>query len=235
MEIPAEKIIESLQEIPLFKNLQKEALPGIWGDGKLFTVEKGKTIFFQEDPAEKFYVLLKGRIKLSKLTVGGNIVTMHYSGPGEAIGVIAVLREIDYPVSAETVEDCELISWDRITMRNWLQAEPQIAINSIRILSNFINIFQDRITELSTERVGRRIARTLLRLAKQTGIKEENGIRINMRLTRKDIADMAGTTLFTVSRTLSGWETDGLIDCSQPQIILTSPHLMVNIADDLKA
>jgi CRP/FNR family transcriptional regulator, nitrogen oxide reductase regulator len=63
--------------------------------------------------------------------------------------------------------------------------------------------------ELMTERVERRIASALLRLAEQAGRRVEGGVEIDFPLSRQDVAQMTGTTLFTVSRTLSGWEEAG--------------------------
>ncbi len=188
---------------------------------------------FADDPAGAFYVCLEGRIKLSQLTPEGNQVTMHLPGPGEAFGIIAVLRGIRFPVTAQAVEDSLVLAWKDSAIKRWLQDEPQIALNSIRILSSYIENFQDRIKELSTERVERRLARTLLRLVQQTGQKEASGIRINVHLSRQDIAEMAGTTLYTVSRTLRKWESEGLVDCSGPQILIKQPHQLVGVADDL--
>ena len=225
--------LDYLKTIELFSGLQEEQLALILQAAQEKHYRKDEFLFFQDDPADVFYVCLEGRLKLSQLTMDGNQVTMHYPGPGEAFGIIAVLRGIRFPVTAEAVEDCTVLAWDHEAMKRWIKQEPQIALNSIRILSKFIENFQDRITELSTERVERRIARTLLRLAQQTGHKSVNGIRININLSRQDIAEMAGTTLYTVSRTLRKWESDGFLDCSGPQILITDPHKLVSVADDM--
>ena len=117
-------------------------------------------------------------------------------------------------------------------MKKWLINYPQIALNSIRILSKFILNFQDRIRELSTERVERRIARSLLRLAVQSGKETESGVSLGFKLTRQDIASMSGTTLYTVSRTLSKWEGQGLVDCQHRAITLKELTAITKIAED---
>ncbi|MGE5140292.1 MAG: Crp/Fnr family transcriptional regulator, partial [Rudaea sp.] len=87
--------------------------------------------------------------------------------------------------------------------------------------------------ELSTERVERRVANALLRLAQQTGVKTPEGVLIDLALTRQDIADMTGTTLYTVSRILSHWEQRGLVETGRERIVIRSPHGLVAIAQDL--
>jgi CRP-like cAMP-binding protein len=225
--------LQYLKTTPIFKGLDEELLSRILADSYGRDYTKDEYLFYQEDPAEAFYICVEGRIKLTQLTPDGNQVIMHYPGPGEVFGLIAVLRGIRFPVAAQAVEDSRVIAWKDSVMTDWMRREPEIALNAIRILAVFIENFQDRITELSTERVERRIARTLLRLAQQAGHKEANGIRINVQLTRQDLAEMAGTTLYTVSRTLSKWEGDGLLDSSGPLIRITNPHQLVNVADDL--
>jgi CRP-like cAMP-binding protein len=110
---------------------------------------------------------------------------------------------------------------------------PQLAINSLSILATRIQEFQDRFREIATERVERRIARALLRLASQTGRKLEHGILIDISLTRQDLAEMTGTTLYTVSRTLSQWEKDGLVSSQREQVTILSPHKLVVLAEDM--
>jgi CRP-like cAMP-binding protein len=84
-----------------------------------------------------------------------------------------------------------------------------------------------------TERVERRIARALLRLAHDAGRRVEGGVEIDFPLSRQDLAQMTGTTLFTVSRTLSAWETDGLIATGRRRVTILKPHGLVRIAEDL--
>ena len=92
---------------------------------------------------------------------------------------------------------------------------------------------QDRGRELSTEQVDRRVARALLRLAQQTGRKVEGGILLGIRLSRLDLAEMTGTTLFTTSRILSRWTQEGLIEAGRQKVLLRRPHQLVCIAEDL--
>lgn len=227
-------IAQHLRSIDLFEKVEESQLNRILEDSRLVRFEQGEILFIQEDPAEVFYVLVEGRIKLSQLTTEGDQVTLHYLSPGEAFGIIAVLREINYPVTAQAVEDCTCLAWSEKKMKNWIITYPQVALNSIRILSKFILNFQDRIRELSTERVERRIARSLLRLAMHGGKQTKDGITLGFKLTRQDIAEMSGTTLYTVSRTLSKWEGLGLVDCRYTSIMIREPHELTNIAEDIE-
>jgi CRP/FNR family transcriptional regulator, nitrogen oxide reductase regulator len=84
---------------------------------------------------------------------------------------------------------------------------------------------------MSTEQVEQRIAHALLRLAKQASRKVEGGIEINFPISRQDVAEMTGTTLYTVSRTLSGWEQNGLVESGRQRIVICDPHNLFLLAE----
>jgi CRP-like cAMP-binding protein len=85
---------------------------------------------------------------------------------------------------------------------------------------------------MSTQQVERRVAHALLRLAKQAGRKVDDGIEIDFPISRQDIAEMTGTTLHTVSRTLSAWEQQGLIESGRQRIVLRDPHRLFGLAEE---
>ena len=88
-----------------------------------------------------------------------------------------------------------------------------------------------RIVEMSTEQVERRIAHALLRLAKQAGRRIDQGVQIDFPISRQDVAEMTGTTLHTVSRTLSAWEQQGLIESGRQRIVIRDPHKLFGLAE----
>jgi CRP/FNR family transcriptional regulator, nitrogen oxide reductase regulator len=85
----------------------------------------------------------------------------------------------------------------------------------------------NRIVELATQHVEQRVACPILRLVTQTGRKVEGGIEIGLPITRQNISDMTDTTLHTVSRLLSGWERDGIVQSERRKITVTAPHRLV--------
>jgi CRP-like cAMP-binding protein len=103
----------------------------------------------------------------------------------------------------------------------------------MRLLSERLREVQERFRELATERVAQRIARALLRLVRQAGRRVKNGVLIDMPLSRQDLAEMTGTTLYTVSRTLSEWESRGILESGREKVLVKRPHALVAIAEDL--
>ena len=110
---------------------------------------------------------------------------------------------------------------------------PQLAINGLNMVAQHFVQISDRYRELATERVERRVAHALLRLARQVGTKTDEGVLIDIPLTRQDLGEMTGTTLYTTSRILSEWERQGWIEAGRTRIVLQQPHRIVAIAEDL--
>jgi CRP-like cAMP-binding protein len=219
--------------IDLFSQISLHDLDKIALNATQHEYKKNEYLFHQGDPARRFCVLVTGKVKLTQLTEDGQQIILRYVSPGEAFAVIAVLSKIPYPVTATAVNQVSLLSWEDQKMLELMHQYPQLAINSLSILATRIQEFQDRFREIATERVERRIARALLRLASQTGRKLEHGILIDISLTRQDLAEMTGTTLYTVSRTLSQWEKDGLVSSQREQVTILSPHKLVVLAEDM--
>ncbi len=222
-----------LTEAEIFRELSSQDLKMVLQHAGVQKVSANDFLFYEQDPAKTFYIVIKGLIKLTQITPAGDQVILRYVSPGEAFGVIAVLSAINYPVAAQAVEKSEVLAWDEPSMRRLMHAQPQIALNGIRILAKRVREFQHRIQELATEKMERRIARALLRLAQQSGKKEADGVHIDFRLTRQDLAELTGTTMFSVSRTLNHWQAQELILCEREKIIILSPHGLVRIAEDL--
>ena len=91
--------------------------------------------------------------------------------------------------------------------RGWWRGIPSLATNTLQTVGSRLQETHTRVIEMSTQQVERRVAHALLRLAKQAGRKVEQGVEIDFPISRQDIAEMTGTTLHTVSRTLSAWES----------------------------
>jgi CRP-like cAMP-binding protein len=228
-------IREVLARSPVFQELSAQALAAIAEKGVPRRLRRRELLFNQGDPADEFAVVVEGRLKLSQVTAEGQELIVRYVGPGEMCAVVALFAGQDYPATAEAVGDTSVIAWPRGTLDELMRAHPQLALNVLRLLSERMGELSDRLRELSTERVARRVARALLRLASKAGRRTDRGVEIDMPLTREDIARLTGTTLFTVSRLMADWEEAGIVASGRERVVICSPHGLVAIAEDLPA
>lgn len=217
----------------IFKGLGAHDLAQLVAAGQVRRAEDDAFFFMEEEPAQRVFVLLEGKVKLSQVTASGQQVILEYIEPGREFGLVAVLGEGAYPVSAQAVGVSQALSWNAEEMNRQMEKNPLIMSNVLKIMARQIGYFQNRIRELATQRVEQRIARTLLRLAQRSGKRTAEGVLIDFPLSRQDLAEMTGTTLFTVSRTLKQWESQGLILSRREQVVIRFPHGLVSIAEDL--
>jgi CRP/FNR family transcriptional regulator, nitrogen oxide reductase regulator len=225
--------IGRLAKVPLFAGMTPGDLAVAARAAHTRVASAGEFFFRQGDRATTCYVLLRGRVRVTQSNPEGHQVILHMIAPGDGFALVAPFTDGEYGVAAEVVEDSEALTWDGPTMERLMQQSPQLAINALRFLSGRLHELQDRYRELATEKVERRIARTVLRLARQTGKKTEAGILIDLPLSRQDLAEMTGTTLFTVSRVLSSWESAGLVEIGRERVVIRRGHGLVRIAEDL--
>jgi CRP-like cAMP-binding protein len=230
---PPQKQIDLLRQASLFQDLEESELETVARAGHLRQLEADQFLYYQGDPADHLHVVLTGSLKLVQINPEGQQVLMRYARPGDAIAILAVLGNMPFPTSAQAVEDSLVMAWDEQAMKGLMQHSSSIAMRALEVVIAHTREFQDRIRELSTERVERRIARAVLRLARQSGRKVPEGVLIDLPVSRQDLAEMSGTTLFTVSRTLSQWESQGIVKSGREKITILFPHGLVTIAEDL--
>lgn len=193
----------------------------------------GEFFFHQGDLASHFYVLIEGNARLSQITPEGRQIIMGLLRPVHEVGIIAAIAGSRYPLDLQALQDSVALTWDQAALRDLLEAHPILALRALRMVSARFVELQDRYRELTTERVERRLARAVLRLVAQVGRPEVDGITIGMPLARQDLAELTGTTLFTVSRTLSAWDEAGIIRSARERVTLCDPQRLQAIADEL--
>lgn len=224
---------EVVASASLFRGLGQDDIRSVMSEANLRSIDDGAFFFLEEDSAEHCYILLEGKVKLTQVTPEGQQVILGYLVPGRVYGVIAVLKKVAFPVSAQAVGKSRALSWDHQTLNRLMEMYPRMALNSLRIMAGQIREFQNRVRELSTQHVEQRVALAILRLARQSGRKTADGVLIDLPLSRQDLAEMTGTTLYTVSRVLKDWEKRGLVQSKRQQVIITRPHGLVVIAENM--
>ena len=218
---------------PLFAGLPVDEVLRIAAAAHTKRQGAGEYYFLQGDPAERVYLLVEGRLKLTQAAADGQQALMRVVTPGTLFGALALAQAGDYPVSAQAAEDSLAAYWTPTELMGFVQQFPALAVNAMKIMADHVQEFQERYLQLATERVERRLARAIIRLAAQTGRKTDEGVLIDLPLTRQDLAEMTGTTLFSVSRILNQWETQGLVKVGREKVVVVFPHGLVRIAEDL--
>jgi CRP-like cAMP-binding protein len=186
------------------------------------TLDRSQTLARQGEPARQFVVVQNGFLKLLQVTPDGEEIIVRFVGPGEPFGGVVVLGDVPYPVTAVVVQPTTVLAWSRPQLLDLLSKYPVVRTNIMREMTSHMTDALTRVRELSSAPVEQRLASTLLRLARQYGQKTDEGVLIAQPLTRQDLAELTGTTLYTVSRTLSKWKGVGLVSSRRRQLVLPS-------------
>lgn len=222
--------IDQLTKSDIFKELTEDQYDSIVHLGNKIQIPPKTFLFHQEAPVSQCYMVTKGKLKLTKLSEHGKTVTIRYVGSGELTAAVTVIKGGVYPVTAASIEETEVVGWDQTTMMELMNRFPGLAINLLHLVLTRIEDIQQRYFEVCTEQVDQRIARSLLRLMNWKGTKNESGVLIDIPLSRQNLAEYSGTTLYTVSRTMSTWEKKGWVRSGREKITITNPHALVTFA-----
>ncbi len=233
MKEPLDDSNQAPEAIPqLFSSLTAKQYEMFCKKGFKKHLQAGTFLFHQGDPVEYCFTVITGRLKLSKLNEEGKEVIIRYIDPGEVAAAIILLKDVVYPVTAESVGESEILAWNKSSLTMLMDSYPDITVNLLKIAFHRLDDIQQRYLELCTEQVDQRIARSLLRFMRRSGVKTDQGIEIDIPLSRQNIADFSGTTLHTVSRTLSSWEKIGWVKSGRKRITVTNPHDLGQFAEN---
>jgi len=224
-----------LRRVNVFKDAPDEDLKLFVGKGILRSIEEGEFFFFQGDPATYFYVLIEGRAKLLQTSAAGQQVNLRTITEWQMFGALGAVREnATYPATAQALEPSTALAIESSFLKEMMQSRPYLNINLMQLMTSYIMEMQERYRELATERVERRIALTVLRLAAQIGRRtDDKEMIVELPLSRQDVAEASGTTIFTVSRVLADWERRGLVDAGRERVVIWNPHGLVQISEGL--
>ena len=170
---------------------------------------RGEVLYLEGDPVGQVVLLTSGFVKISKLGLSGTEVIVRLGVPGDVLGALGLFSAGSHCTAAQAFRLCRALVWEASAFKVLVERFPVLHQNMVRILGGHLLELEERFREVATERVGPRVARQVVRLIEQIG-KPVNGV-IEIGLSREELAQMTGTTLFTVSRLLSAWEALGIV------------------------
>jgi len=220
-----------VKKIPLFSSLTDDDIDKTAECLKEEVFDKGEYIFMEGDPAEWLYIVKSGEVRIMKHSASGKDIILDLSSPCEIFGGVAVFDRKPYPASAQAMEPQTTVLK---LPRNWLSTlidrYPAMASEAVIYLGSKLRDAHTMMKNLAVEKVERRIASILLKLAEKGGEKDEKGITLTMHLTRQDIAEMAGTTVETTIRVMSRLRKEGILKSIEGKIVILNPERLAEIS-----
>jgi len=212
----------------LFDGIQPVDYSRILTLGRIREYTRGETLCVEGDPIQQVSLITAGAVKTIQVGSGGMEVILRLSVPGDVIGALSLASTGRHCRTAQAFRMCRTLSWDAPVFRSLAERFPQLHQNLLQIVRTDLRELEDRFREIATERVGVRLARQLTRLRDKIGQPVDGAIEIG--LSREDLAQMTGTTLFTVSRVLSSWEASGAISSRREAVVIRDFQSLLALA-----
>lgn len=183
---------------------------------KVRHIKKKQVIYYEGDPVPGIYLVLTGKVKTFKLSEDGRELLTGLYAHEEYFGIPALLSQEAYAETAEAMEDATVCLLPKEMVEELLNKYPDVARSFIQILSNNLRSKEEQLLQLAYHSVRKRMAEVLIRLCKQ----EQDDQVPNLKISRDNLAAMAGMATETVSRILSDFRDEGLIEKKGSQILI---------------
>ncbi len=212
-----------------FADLSESACEAIASCAKAREFARDEILFMEGQAARHLVLLQSGSAKITQSSAGGNEVILRVAGKGDLVTMPQDSSDC-HTCTARAMEQCRALAWEYKRLSELIVEYPQIANNISRILSARLEQLQERFREVATEKVAQRLALALMRLVKQVGKPSHGGMKVT--LSREDLAQMTGTTLFTISRLVSKWAEEGWVIPQREGVVLLDPQRLARVSTE---
>jgi CRP/FNR family transcriptional regulator, nitrogen oxide reductase regulator len=229
LPIGAAEIQSLLRSAPIFRNLTGTECREIVSLALERRYPNRQLIVHEGDERREVLLLVSGRVKISQISQTGDEVIFRIRRGGDIIAGLGMSPGESHCSTIRAMEPCHLLSWKAEDFERLCSRSTALQRNVIQIMKGALQVLQECFCELATLKVSARLARTLLRLAEQENRGNEN---VHIPLTCEELGQMAGTTLFTVSRLLNKWAEQGLLHPEKRGIVIEDLVGLLAIADE---
>ena len=211
--------IRSAKKFALFADVSPMEFELIAGSAREKRIDRRESIFTEGDPVRQVTMVLSGFVKVTQMGLNGNEVILRLSGAGEIVGSYRVCTSCTHCATAQAVQPSVALVWDAAVFEKLLARIPTFRRNTVRALEERLLEMEQRFREVSTEKVGSRLSSELVRISDRMRRATENG-HCEITLSRAELAQLTGTTLFTVSRLLCQWQTQGIVRVRRESVLV---------------
>ena len=202
--------VRSVQNSPLFANIPPADCQEIVSAAAESELSRRDIIFLEGDPVRDVTLLTSGSVKVTKLGQNGAEVILRLAGPADVVEVTGLPAPGRHRSMAQALSASTALIWEPSAFQALAGRFPALR-NMLNVVAERLQELEDRYREISTESVATRLSRQLLRLFNQLGRRVNGNDTRKINLSREELAQLTGTTLFTVSRLLSEWKERGLL------------------------
>lgn len=201
----------SARKSGIFCNLNKESLNDVSHHKVMNHYKKGQTIFFQGNPPMGLYCVSTGKIKISRSGNDGKEAIIRIAGPGDVLGHRSLFSKEKYEATATVLEDSSICFIEKNYIYATIQSDPSVALNMIEKLSRDMGIAEKKSAAMFQKNARERLADLFVEFSEDYGVKVEDMIKLDIRLSREEIASLIGSAHETVIRLISEFKEEGIL------------------------
>jgi CRP/FNR family transcriptional regulator, cyclic AMP receptor protein len=212
-----------LRRAPLFQALDDDGAAALQAGVTIVELARGERLFEEGASGNQLYVVLDGKIKLTRAAADGRENLLSVVGPGEMFGELSLFDPRPRTASAIAVTDSRLGALAHDDLRNWLTGRPDVALHLLQALAQRLRRANDVMADLVFTDVPGRVAKALLDLADRFGAVRDEGLQVNHDLTQEELAQLVGASRETVNKALADFATRGWLQLSAKSVLLIEP------------
>jgi CRP/FNR family transcriptional regulator, cyclic AMP receptor protein len=213
----------TLRTTPLLKELSSDDTSALLPHVHAVTLRRGDRLYDEGDIDDQLYVVIDGKVKLTRTSTDGREVLVRVQGPGDMFGELAMFDPTYRTSNASAVTDARLAAIAHDDLRAVLADRPAIALLLLRELAQRLRIITDANTNLIFTDVPGRVAKALLELSDKFGTEQEDGTLVSHDLTQEELAQLVGASRETVNKALADFAARGWIQLSAKSVLLIDP------------
>ena len=209
-----------LRRAPLFDGLDEESARALRRQMPDVKLSRGEHLFNEGDGGDRLYVVLDGKIKLTRAAADGRENLLSVLGPGEMFGELSLFDPRPRTASAVAVTDAHLAGLGHDYLRHWLTGRPDVAMHLLRALAQRLRRTNDVMADLVFTDVPGRVAKALLDLADRFGEEQDGGLEVHHDLTQEELAQLVGASRETVNKALADFSARGWLQLHAKSVLI---------------
>jgi CRP/FNR family cyclic AMP-dependent transcriptional regulator len=211
---------EILRRTNLCHGLGSSDLEILASQFELITVSRGQILFHEGDPGDNLYIVVSGKVKLSKHSAAGreNLITL--MGPTDQFGELSLFDTDPHAATGKVVDDGQLARLSKLALQEWAEACPTIALQLLNQMARRQRRANSMLTDLIYVDVPGRLAKQLVQLADRFGSAEGSHVRVFHGLTQEELAHLVGASREHVSGVLMEFAARGWIQVESRSVVI---------------
>lgn len=209
-----------LRKVPLFEGVGAESIRSLAAVVEIREYRRRQIVYLPGDPGDQVFFIQGGRVKCSKVSRDGKELTLDYHGPGDFFGELCVFEGAPREEMAEAMKNAIIAVLPRENLKELLERDPALGLRFARVLGQRRRHIETKLEHFVFRDVHAKLASLLLELGREYGLETEDGVKIDLKITHQEMANLIGSTRETISLALAVFKKKNLVQLLGRTVVL---------------